>query len=229
MVKVVFTSVGLALEIITAMPEGEFIYMANGQHATMFFFFGMSGVIDILVHHRIWLPKGTQYVALILSFAAEGILFKFHLLGRDDLDVLIHTLLVWVIFITVFVVVMEACFPSQVLVSLMRAYLVLVQGTWFWQIAFILYNPLPHAGKWQPDNHEHLLMAAMIFAWHVAADFIIMLAIGLLVGAYHRRNGTIRNRDDDGLTMNLIKQDRNGRSILKMADSDSDIEFERTT
>ncbi|KAK2153981.1 hypothetical protein LSH36_280g03004 [Paralvinella palmiformis] len=167
--------------------------------------------------------------ALVLSFAAEGILFKYHLMDRDQLDILIHTLLVWVIFLTVLVLVIEMRFRDQVLVSLTRAYLVLVQGTWFWQIAFILYNPLPHSGNWDPDKRDHLLMSAMIFAWHMAVDFIVMLVIGVIIASYHRRNGASHHHsDEEGVTMNLIKQDHNGRAILKLADSDSDFEYEKT-
>jgi len=38
--KMFFTLIGFLGEIITATHHGKFIHFGNGQHATMFFFFG---------------------------------------------------------------------------------------------------------------------------------------------------------------------------------------------
>jgi len=40
-IKIFFTLVGFILEIITAHKDGRFTHFGNGQHATMFFFFGL--------------------------------------------------------------------------------------------------------------------------------------------------------------------------------------------
>ena len=41
------------------------------QHATMYFFFLMSGVIDIVMYVGIPLPPGSDYISLMLAFAVE--------------------------------------------------------------------------------------------------------------------------------------------------------------
>lgn len=66
----------------------------------------------------------------------------------------------------------------QQLFGLMRAILLGVQGTWFLQIAFVLYGP----GRWQdtPSNVEFLSIA---FAWHL---FIFIFVTVVLLVAFHR-------------------------------------------
>jgi hypothetical protein len=38
-------------------------------------------------------------------------------------------------------------YRHNILAALSRTYFFLVQGTWFWQVGFILYNPNPYAEK----------------------------------------------------------------------------------
>ena len=74
-----------------------------------------------------------------MAFVIEGLLFAFHLRG-DWLDVEIHTLLVITIFLTAVVMLAEIQYKSNVLLSALRANLVLMQGVWFIQAAFILFR-----------------------------------------------------------------------------------------
>lgn len=188
--KVFFTAVGFTLEIITAFKDGRFTHLGNGQHATMFFFFGMSGLVDILLHHGFPLPADTDYVISALAFAVEDLLFMMHLQGRTPMDVLIHTLLVYAIHSSFLICLVEMKHRNNVIVSLTRAYVVLLQGTWFWQAGFILYNPVPGAGKWNEEDHMQMMVVTMMFTWHMAVDFIVILSIGLLVGIVSRCRGS---------------------------------------
>ena len=77
--------------------------------------------------------------ALAMAFVIEGLLFAFHLRG-DLLDVEIHTLLVITIFLTAIVMFAEIQHKSNVLLSALRANLVLMQGVWFIQAAYILFR-----------------------------------------------------------------------------------------
>ena len=43
--KVLFTLVGFLGEVITATDNGRFLHLGNGQHATMFFFFGLQSYV----------------------------------------------------------------------------------------------------------------------------------------------------------------------------------------
>jgi len=180
--KIFFTTVGGSIEILTAFKDGHFYHLGNGQHATMFFFFFLSGVIDLIVHrHPTLLPQGIQNAMGAMAFSVEALLFAFHTHDRQPMDVMIHTLLLYAVMLCAVMPLIELLHPHSALAALCRAYAVLLQGTWFWQIGFLLHNPIPNATPWDQHNHEQMMVVTMIFAWHVAGDFLIILAIGLIV------------------------------------------------
>ncbi|ELT98121.1 hypothetical protein CAPTEDRAFT_128578 [Capitella teleta] len=223
-VLIFFTTVGFTLEIITAFKDGKFTYYGNGQHATMFFFFGLSGVIDILVHHRFPLPKNIEYVTMTLAFLIEGLLFKFHLHGRDEMDVLLHTLLLYAVFGTLLCCLLEMKFRQSAMVSLARTFFVALQGSWFWQIGFVLYNPFEGHGDWDHDNHDQMMVITMMFAWHIAAILLLMLAVGGVIGwAFFRKTD---QTSYDPMNLQLIKRHANGQTVINLHDTDSEIDFE---
>lgn len=179
--KVLFTTVGFLGEVITAIHGGRFTHFANGQHATMFFFFGLSGVVDILQKRGSpLLPRNSDYFFGGLAFSVEALLFNFHLHGRTEMDVLVHTLLIYVLCVSIAVIIIEAWTRSAVFLFA-RILLVLVQGTWFWQVGFVLYNPLPGAVHWDEFNHDQMMVIVMMFCWHLAACLTIMFSIGAFV------------------------------------------------
>lgn len=227
-IKIFFTAVGFMGEIITGTKNGKFVHLGNGQHATMFFFFGMTGVIDLLLHFKVPLPKSMNYATVTLALMVEGCLFRFHLHGRADLDVIIHTLLLYVIAVNIIAVLVEMKFEKSVMAGLGRSYCTFLQGTWFWQVAFILYNPLPGAQEWDEDDHGQIMIATMIFAWHMGGVFIIMLLIGGVVACVYRCQGELEINNYSELKMQLLQKGSNGHTAVDLqGDSDSDIEFQR--
>ena len=227
--KIFFALVGFLGEVITGTSNGKFVHLGNGQHATMFFFFGMTGVIDLLLHHKVPLPQFTNYISMALALIVECVLFKFHLHGRADLDVLLHTLLLYVIYANIISLLIEIKFRKSVISGLARTFFVFVQGTWFWQVGFILYNPIPGASPWDLDSHEHMMIASMIFAWHLGGVFIIMLFIGGVIGCLYRCRGRFEKSSYDALKMQLVNRRSNGHTIINMQDEDteSDVEFQQ--
>lgn len=235
--KVFFTTIGFMGEVITARHDGQFAYFGNGQHATMFFFFGLSGAVDILVHHGAPLPRGVEYLIATLAFIVEAMLFMFHLHGRTSIDVLIHTLLLYVVYFNIIVCIIEMRYRHSITVALSRTFLVFVQGTWFWQAGFLLYNPLPGAVEWEGENHEQMMVVTMMFAWHMGAVFIIMASIGAIVAACQSRGGCCavgveelgNGRRYDG--MRLLNQDETKTMTTSFdaeLDSESDaVDFEK--
>ncbi len=229
--KILLCAVGIAGETITGFADGHFAYMGNGQHITMFSFFAFSGFIDILVHNNVPLPNGIEFAVSLLAFAVEGVLFQFHIEGREGLDVLLHTLLVYIIVSTVAVGLAEMCCRENALVALTRVYLVMVQGSWFCQVGWILYPPGENAEQWKPNDHDEKFLATMMFAWHLGGALLAMLVIGGVVGCFYRRRYgpfDLLHNPYDALEMQLVHRNSNGHTVVKMQeDSDSDIEFER--
>lgn len=230
-VKIFFTIIGFALEVFTAHNGGRFSYLGNGQHATMFFFFGISGFIDILVHHRVPLPRGIEYVAAMQAVLVELLLFVFHLHARASLDVLVHHLLLFAIFMTFVSAFAELCWRQSVLAALARAYFLFLQGTWFWHIAFILYPPFDSSFKWDLENHDHMMVVTMLFAWHMGGIFICMLVIGAIIGwIYQCRGDFVTGTVSDGAVhLDVLKKRTNGaaRYTDELDDSNSEVEFSK--
>lgn len=225
-VKIFFTAVGGSIEVITGYDFKERVFntLGNGQHATMFFFYGLTGVMDILVHFKTNVPEDVDYVSFALAIAIEGLLFNFHLHGRAPLNTLVHVLLIYTIFANFIAVIVEMRYRHNVLAPLMRTYFLFLQGMWFWQVAFILFNPSPNAIPWDPEDHEQMMVATMIFAWHCGIVFLVMLGIGGFVGWWHSRCG---GADTRGYFKKLSNHKTNGdAAILAMDDCESDNDFE---
>jgi len=189
----------------------------------------MSGIVDILVHHRAPLPENIEYLTGCMAFIVEAVLFMFHLHGRTELDVLLHTLLVYVIYANIVLIVMEIRYRHSISVALARAYTVLLQGTWFWQAGFVLYNPLPGAVPWRENDHEQMMVAAMMFAWHMAAVFVIMLCIGAVVAACQTRCSRAETAADinDGYDgVRLLRRNVDMQSCSPAVDYDAELELD---
>ena len=105
-----------------------------------------------------------------MAYVIEGLLFAFHLRG-DLLDVEIHTLLVITIFLTAVVIFAEIQHKSNVLLSALRPILVIMQGVWFVQAAFILFRgkltrALQQTEEPAPLDYSCRLMAVCQIDWH---------------------------------------------------------------
>lgn len=173
--------IGVTGEIYTAFEGGSMKSMANVQHATMYAFYGVSGIVDILVRLRTPLPPKTDYALLVLVTVVEGFLFKFHLHGRPPLDTEVHTFIVYVCVIQALFIALEMNNPRNVFLALGRAYCVVLQATWFLQVGFILHNPLPSAVPWDVHDVRNMTLAASIFTWHMLGVLFYIALMGWLV------------------------------------------------
>ena len=62
-------------EFVTGFENGRFTRIGNAQHITMYFFFGLNGVIDLLYYKKWDLPPKLDYITAALGFGVEGFLF----------------------------------------------------------------------------------------------------------------------------------------------------------
>lgn len=226
LLKIIFVVIGFIGEAFIGFGNGYFTSLSNLQDATMLFFFGMTGVVDLLVFYHAPLPPNTDYVSNIIFLSAEWLLFHFSVHGHKQLDTLVHTLLIYSISASIAAVAMEMHYRHSVLGPLGRSYFFLLQGTWFWHMSFILYNPSPSATPWNGDSDDELMTASLFFIWHCAINFIILLLIGSTIACWYQRQGV--NMQEDGVSMKrLIHTSANGQTVVTLNDSDveSDLEF----
>ena len=229
-VKILFTAIGCFVEIGAAVfLFDENGYENNAQHATMFFMFGLSGIVDILQHYKAPVPPNMDYISLALATTSEGLLFAFHTHGRKDLDILVHTLLVYVLIANTAAILIEMKYRHSIMAALSRPYFILLQGTWFWQTGWILYPPFPWSFEWDQENHGQMMVATTIFIWHLAVDFLIMLGVGAIVSFIQKRY--YPSLPGDSVAMKrLINSGSNGETGYSLAgdESESDIEFDKS-
>lgn len=199
-------------------------YQNNLQHATMILMFGLNAVMDILLHYNFPVPPNSDYITMALAIASEGLLFKFHLHGRTDLDVLVHTLLVYTLVASTASVLLEMKFRHSIMAALSRPYFTIVQGTWFWQTGWILYPPFPWSFVWDEENHGQIMVATTIFIWHLAIDFVIIIGIGFIVAYVQRR--FYPGRPGNTVAMKrLLDSESDGEAGVKLMEDESDHEL----
>ncbi|XP_063798029.1 transmembrane protein 45B [Pseudophryne corroboree] len=193
--KVFFTVVGMLAEQF--VPDGPHMHLIdqdhtwvklmNWQHTTMYFFYGLSGVVDILTYFPLRVPKGMDRLSLALAVFIEGLLFYYHVHNRPPLDQHIHSLLLIAVFGGSFSIMIEVFLKNNIVLELFRTSLTILQGTWFWQIGFVLF-PLGGAPEWDQKDHENIMFITMCFCWHYAVALLIVGVNYFLVHCCLRRN-----------------------------------------
>ncbi|CAG0880386.1 unnamed protein product [Darwinula stevensoni] len=159
-------------------------WVGNAQHMSMFFGFFLCYLIGILMDKGYPIPPYADDAFLILALTVEWILFAYHLHGRSPLDVLVHTLLVNAIPAGILLAFLYAWKKSQILPILAFMYAWLIQGTWFWQVGFILYPPWK--STWNVESHEHMTIATVIFIAHLFLDAVLILILNGFIATRSR-------------------------------------------
>ena len=99
-----------------------------------------------------------------------------------------------------------------------------MQGTWFFQIGFVLYPPTDNpAWQWDPANHEHIMIITMAFCWHIMLIMCgLLLQLWLVKRIYLASNRTSLEWDEL-----LVIDDINSRSQTTLANDGSETKFLR--
>ncbi|KAG7276287.1 hypothetical protein CRUP_015610 [Coryphaenoides rupestris] len=178
-----FAANGPRLHLYDA-PESRWKDLMNWQHTTMYLFFSLA--------------SGASLASCICS-SNPCFLFLYHLHGRSMLDVHVHQMLLYAVFGQTLVVFLEVFHRGNVSLELLRSALCLLQGSWFWQIGYVLYPP--SGVQWDLTDHNNMMFVTMCFCWHLAAS---MLTVGAL---YCATSCAVRSRlkRTPPLEMGLLK------------------------
>ncbi|KAL6091709.1 hypothetical protein STEG23_031836 [Scotinomys teguina] len=183
--------------------DGHWNQLLGWHHTTMYFFFGLQGVTQILCFTTRFLPVSLSKLMLSNAIFIEAFIFYNHTHGREMLDIFVHQLLVFTTILAGLVAFMEFLVKNNILLELLRSSLMMLQGTWFWQIriqssqlvlecharcrvpcrddngltsetlAFVLY-PVSESHIWNLTAIENKMFLTMCFAWHYASSIVIM-------------------------------------------------------
>ncbi|KFQ36695.1 Transmembrane protein 45B, partial [Merops nubicus] len=181
-IKIVFALIGMLAEQF--VPDGPHLYLYSGesrrwvklmnwQHTTMYLFYGLSGVVDVFTHSSRAVPRGLDRLMLSVAVFVEGCLFYYHVLHRSMLDQHIHSLLLIAIFLGACSTMLEVFLRDNIVLEMFRAGVTIVQGTWFWQIGVVLFQPWG-GPVWDEKDHSNIMFLTMCFFWHWAAAVAIL-------------------------------------------------------
>ena len=95
-------------------------------------------------------------------------------------------------------VALEARYRNHAVPALGRAFFTFMQGTWFYQIGFILYPP-SGVPEWDQEDHDQMMIVTAIFSWHFMGAFLMLFLFIALTSRLGRRDAPI------DLTSNSIK------------------------
>ncbi|KAM6969769.1 transmembrane protein 45B [Aplochiton taeniatus] len=150
----------------------SWVKLMNWQHSTMYLFYGISGIADILSLSSTSVPVGLDRLGMSLALFVEGFLFYFHVHSRPPLDSHIHSLLLVAVFGGAASTMLEVFMRDNIVLELLRASLALLQGSWFYQIGFVLYPP--NGEEWDLKLHDNIMFVTMCFCWHIAVAILIV-------------------------------------------------------
>jgi hypothetical protein len=188
--KVALPLVGMTVEGIGFLWQS--LHMI--QHFSMYAFFLLAGIVDLLVYSKAPLPKNIDYASHALAFIVEGLLFQFHTHGRSMLDKMLHTFLVYGCYACAVSMLVEMRFRNNVLCPLLRAFFIIFQGTWFWQVGYILYNPI--GSPWDESVHDNTMLATIVAGWHLFFIFLTLIIFcGIINRCYSRKESLLPTND----------------------------------
>ena len=217
--KIAWSLMGAIMELTSARwtlfdDQGDFKDVNNFAHATMFGFFALTGVVDLLQFIGVLRSKhfsSLGHILMAMAFLVEGFLFYFHLDGRNKLDSHAHSIVYSICFATTLVLLLETIWMDSGILGLARCFLVLLQGTWFYQVAFMLFGPR----KWSSKSKEAARFVPVAFAWHCLL-LLIVLCIALAVGGkcifgswYYSSDGETISRE------HVLTNEESEQEILK--------------
>ncbi|KAK5870396.1 hypothetical protein PBY51_025034 [Eleginops maclovinus] len=193
-----FAADGPALQLYDS-SEHHWRFLMNWQHSTMYLFFALSAAVSLVVQSSEAAPLALDRLMLAVAFFNEGFLFLYHLHGRSPLDVHVHQLLLFCVFGLALLCFLEIFHRGNLVLELLRCTLTMLQGSWFWQIGFVLYPP--SGLLWDQTDHNNLMFVTMCFSWHLAFAMLTISGIYAAVTCVVRS----RLRRTPPMEMGLLK------------------------
>ncbi|NWU82145.1 TM45B protein, partial [Onychorhynchus coronatus] len=183
-VKALFALVGILVEQF--VPTGPHLQLysptthswtglTHWHYSTIYLFFLLSGIMDMLSQSRLKLPPGLDRLSLSVALLVEGLLFCFRDYSDAALDHHLHSLLAMAIFAGALCALLEVFLRDHIILETFRTSSFLLQGSWLWQTGFVLSPPWGGPG-WDQTDPTNLSFLTMCFCWHYLGALAIVAA-----------------------------------------------------
>ncbi|XP_019318927.1 transmembrane epididymal protein 1A-like [Panthera pardus] len=168
-------------------PRRPFVFYDNWYHVTMYGFFMLSGVVDIVsracqAQQNVKLERAAE----ALAFCVLVLLMACHLENKGTLEVRTHLLFVAPTFLVTLVLTMEVWVPDQPTLWVLKTWMGLVLSTWMLQLCVLMYVP-PSGQPWRAENPGDLAFLLIFFCWHLGFGAIVLAAVYGLCSLWHHR------------------------------------------
>ncbi|XP_034405555.1 transmembrane protein 45B [Cyclopterus lumpus] len=195
----------------------SWVKLMNWQHGTMYLFFGISGIALVASTASKLVPVGVDRLALSLALFVEGFLFYYHVHSRPPLDAHIHSLLLVAVFFGSASTMLEVFIRDNIILELFRACLFILQGSWFYQIGFVLY---PLSGpEWDLNLHSNIMFITMCFCWHFAVALLLVTCISSVV-LFTVKRFSRRGQDIEIGMRNTASKSSSQKALLEESDEE---------
>lgn len=165
---------GIVFDPIKVHKSHDFSRM---QHATMYSFFLLSGIVDVCVY-CVRIPKNSTKLFLTLAFFIEGMLFYFHTEHRDHLNQRAHLILTLAIFGCTACAAARMYVSDSLLLNAGLGFFITLQGSWFYQVAIVLYGK--HSSEWLQNKMSPMYMG-FAASWHVMVIAVSMIIMWIVM------------------------------------------------
>lgn len=199
------------------LTDGAWVKLMNWQHSTMYLFFGMSGVALVACTTFRLMPAGVDRLALSIALFVEGFLFYYHVAMRPPLDAHIHTLLLVAVFGGAASSMLEVFMKHNIILELMGAGFFILQGTWFYQIGFVLF-PL-RGSPWGLEEHNNIMFITMCFCWHLVVAILLVSSTSCVVWFILKRFSKKRRDIEIGMR-NTSSESSSQKSLLQESEEE---------
>ncbi|NXG23655.1 TM45B protein, partial [Grallaria varia] len=183
-IKALFALIGILVEQF--VPTGPHLRLHSPEtpgwtdltpwhYCTIYLFFLLSGVMDMVSQSRLKLPPGLDRLSLALALLVEGLLLCFRDYGNATLDHHVHSLLAMASFAGALCALLEVFLRDHIILETFRTSSFLLQGSWLWQVGFVLSPPWGGPG-WDQTDPSNLTFLTMCFCWHYAGALAVVAA-----------------------------------------------------
>ncbi|KAM4887240.1 transmembrane protein 45A-like isoform 2-T2 [Thomomys bottae] len=168
------------MQIFSESKESQLNKLLRFHHLTVYLFFGLWALINILCFNIRSIPVFLTKLMLANAFLVNAFIFYNHTHGRQMVDILVHQLLCLASFLAGLVAFLELLFTKSIVLELLRSSLTILQGSWLWQLGFVLFTPIG-GPAWDLNDHNNSLFLIICFCWHYAVTYIIMGVVSVAV------------------------------------------------
>uniref|UniRef100_A0A8C4UPD0 Transmembrane protein 45B n=1 Tax=Falco tinnunculus TaxID=100819 RepID=A0A8C4UPD0_FALTI len=149
--------------------------LTHWHYTTIYLFFLLSGIVDVVSHSPLKLPLGLDRLSLAVALFIEGESPAVGGTGDAALDQHVHSLLAMAIFAGALCALLEVFLRDHIILQTFRTSSFLLQGSWLWQIGFVLSPPWGGPG-WDQTDRSNLTFLTMCFCWHYAGALAVLAA-----------------------------------------------------